>query len=86
MNVLVCPHCGRVNPPTARYCHHDGIALGTSGHSGPVDAGSSLFSSPFFFPSGRSCNNFNQLVLAAEEQWLLHERATMPDSWFLAGR
>src|SRR5262245_59698610 len=69
MNVLVCDHCGRVNPPTARYCYHDGIALGTTVAAGPVDAGSSLFPSPFIFPSGRTCHNVDQLVLAAEEQW-----------------
>jgi len=69
MNVLVCGHCGRVNPVGARYCHYDGIALGTGLEAGPVDVGSSVFPSPFVFPSGRSCRNFNELVLAADELW-----------------
>src|SRR5215207_11236788 len=67
---LVCRACQRVNPPEARYCYHDGVALGNgAAASGPVAAGSQPFLSPLVFPSGRPCRNFDELVLAAQENW-----------------
>ena len=36
---------------------------------GPVAVGSQAFSSPFVFPSGRACRNFNELALACQEEW-----------------
>src|SRR5262245_49508456 len=63
-----CPACHRVNPPQARYCFHDGVALGATS-VGPIRVGSRPFPSPFVFPNGRSCDNFDQLVLAIEDEW-----------------
>ncbi len=65
---LVCAQCSRVNPAEASFCYHDGAALaGRVG--GPVDAGSALFPSPFVFPDGQSCRNFDQLALACQQHW-----------------
>lgn len=63
-----CPTCSRVNPAEASYCYFDGIPL-SGRSSGPLRAGGVPFPHPFVFPSGRSCNNFNQLVLASQENW-----------------
>ncbi len=72
MNTL-CPQCHRLNPSGASYCYFDGLAL--DGHSAdvPVDGsainvGARPFSSPFVFPSGRACHNFNQLALGCFEE------------------
>ena len=67
---LVCRTCQRVNPAAAQYCYFDGAALlnGATG-LGPVAAGTQPFLSPFVFPSGRPCRNFDELVLAAQEEW-----------------
>src|SRR5947199_9613268 len=67
---LVCRRCSRANPPEAHYCYFDGIALGNgeAGH-GPVAVGTRPFPSPFVFPSGRACRNFDELVLAAQDHW-----------------
>jgi hypothetical protein len=79
MKIQVCSRCGHVNPPRAMYCHFDGLALGGEANGTVrLDSGSVLFLSPFVFPSGRTCRNFNELVLAAEEGWaesqeLLHD-------------
>jgi hypothetical protein len=67
---LVCRTCARVNPPEARYCYHDGVALdGRAADDGPVAVGAAPFPRPFVFPSGRSCRNFDELVLACETDW-----------------
>jgi hypothetical protein len=67
---LVCRNCSRPNPPEARYCYHDGVALDArAADRGPVDSGTQAFPHPFVFPSGRSCNNFDELVLASHELW-----------------
>jgi hypothetical protein len=64
----VCAQCSRVNPPDASYCYHDGAALaGRSG--GPVNAGSAPFPSPFVFPDGLACRNFDQLAVACQQHW-----------------
>jgi hypothetical protein len=66
----VCRVCARVNPAEARYCYHDGVALpGLGGAGGPVAVGSQAFHSPFVFPSGRHCRNFDELVLACDNEW-----------------
>jgi hypothetical protein len=83
MNIQVCSRCGHVNPPQALYCHFDGLALGNGGTRGPLDSGSSLFASPLVFPSGRSCHNFDELVLAAEDHW--GEALQLLRQGFLAG-
>jgi hypothetical protein len=65
---LRCRNCSRVNPPEARYCYHDGAVL--EGHqSGPIAVSAQPFLSPFFFPSGRQCRNFDELVLACDSEW-----------------
>jgi hypothetical protein len=64
----VCRACARVNPPEARYCYHDGVPL--DGHAtGSIAIGGQLFRHPFVFPSGRSCRNFDELVLACDTDW-----------------
>ena len=68
--VQVCTKCSRTNPPEAVYCHHDGFVLG--GHErrgGPVAVGAQLFRSPFVFPTGRTCRNFDELALGCQEEW-----------------
>src|SRR5436190_24119451 len=70
MKVHLCTRCGRANPLEARYCHQDGLALGTAtGDTLPLDAGALPFVSPFVFRNGRICNSFDELALAAEESW-----------------
>lgn len=67
---LVCRNCSRINPPEAHYCWWDGSALG--GHarsSGPIAVGAQPFFSPFVFPSGRQCHNFDEMVLACCGEW-----------------
>jgi len=84
MKIMVCSRCGHVNPPGAMYCHFDGLALGgeTNG-TGRLDSGSVLFLSPFIFPSGRTCRNFNELILAAEDNW--HEAQGLLQDGFIGG-
>jgi hypothetical protein len=65
---LVCAQCSRVNPPEAAYCYHDGTALaGRSG--GPLNPGSALFPTPFVFPNGQACRNFDQLSITCQQNW-----------------
>ncbi len=65
---LVCAQCSRVNPSEAAYCYHDGAALaGRAG--GPINAGAAPFPSPFVFPNGLSCRNFDQLASACQQNW-----------------
>src|ERR1700722_2720113 len=67
---LLCRKCSRVNPPEAFYCYHDGWVLDIQNSTrGPLDSGTQPFHSPFIFPSGRSCQNFDQLTLACHEKW-----------------
>src|SRR5579872_6867343 len=65
----VCRICCRVNPPEALYCYHDGAALDARRTAAPLDAGSQPFPAPFVFTSGRSCRNFDELLLACEDEW-----------------
>jgi hypothetical protein len=65
-----CSKCSRANPPDAVYCYYDGFVLaGHSKNGGPVAVGAQLFASPFVFPTGRTCRNFNELALACVEEW-----------------
>jgi hypothetical protein len=67
---VVCRVCTRVNPPEARYCYHDGVALpGQAGGAGPIAVGAQPFGHPFVFPTGRVCNNFDELALACDIHW-----------------
>src|SRR5262245_18126463 len=66
----VCSQCRRVNPPEASYCYHDGALLaGHSADGGAVKQGSQPFPTPFVFPSGVSCRNFDQLAMACQQHW-----------------
>jgi hypothetical protein len=65
-----CRTCSRANPDEALYCHHDGTALDDRpGLARPVAVGRRPFVSPFVFPSGRTCRNFDELALACEDDW-----------------
>ena len=65
---LVCAQCSRVNPVEAAYCYHDGAALaGRAG--GPINPGSAGFPSPFVFPNGQACRNFDQLAINCQQNW-----------------
>lgn len=66
--VQSCTKCGRANPPAGAYCHSCGVALGNSDRQA-VAAGSRPFNSPFVFPAGRTCRNFDELALACQEDW-----------------
>src|SRR5215813_12857882 len=67
---LVCRTCSRVNPLEARYCYHDGAALaGALGGSGPIAIGQQPFLTPFVFPTGRTCSNFDELAVACDTDW-----------------
>jgi hypothetical protein len=77
--VQTCTKCSRVNPRDAVYCYYDGMVLNGHGRAdGPVAVGVQAFSSPFVFPSGKVCRNFNELALACQDNWpaardLLHQ-------------
>jgi hypothetical protein len=84
----ISSNCARVNPAEAVFCYHDGSVLdGHSGTRGPLNSGAQPFPSPFVFPSGRACHNFDQLVLACHECWaealLLLQRGYLEN--FLSG-
>jgi hypothetical protein len=67
---LTCRNCSRINPPDAQYCYWDGAALRDhEQRSGPIAVGAQPFFSPFVFPSGRQCRNFDELVLACYGEW-----------------
>lgn len=59
-----CKSCSRTNPDDARYCYFDGALLNGHGSAGPLAIGTQPFPLAFVFPSGRSCQNFDQLALA----------------------
>jgi hypothetical protein len=68
--VQTCRTCFRVNPTEALYCYHDGTVLDCRRANGePLNTGRQPFPSQFVFPSGRICQNFDQLALACQEQW-----------------
>src|SRR5262245_46079098 len=64
-----CRACTRLNPPGARFCYHDGVALAGFGDAAPIAVGARPFLTPFVFPSGRSCGTFDELMLACEQDW-----------------
>ena len=65
-----CSKCSRANPADAVYCYFDGFVLaGHSQNDGPVAVGAQKFASPFVFPTGRQCRNFNELAVACVEDW-----------------
>jgi hypothetical protein len=67
---LTCGKCSRINPQEASYCYYDGSLLGgRSANGGPINVATQPFHSPFVFPSGLICRNFDQLALACQENW-----------------
>lgn len=65
-----CNKCSKLNPAEAVYCYNDGNLLG--GHTvngGPIQSGTHPFPTPFVFASGLACRNFDQLVVACQENW-----------------
>jgi hypothetical protein len=81
---LTCSKCARVNPDDALYCFHDGVALSNqSAASGPSQTGAQPFPHPFTFPSGKACNNFDQLALACQANW--NEAITLLRNGYMEG-
>lgn len=66
----ICTKCRRTNPADAAFCYFDGTPL-SNGHSsgGPVAIARQTFPRPFVFPSGKSCQSFDELALACQEDW-----------------
>jgi hypothetical protein len=65
--IHVCRQCRRANPPQAVYCYYDGVHLSLpSGNAIPatVNASTKPFTVPFVLPSGRVCQNMQQLAEA----------------------
>jgi hypothetical protein len=69
-----------VNPSDAVYCYFDGSYLQTAGQAlngggaaaaaaGPVRIGSQAFGKNFVFPSGVTCQTFDQLATACQKNW-----------------
>jgi hypothetical protein len=67
--VTLCKQCTRANPTEATYCYFDGVSLRSSRLEGPVDVAQAPFPSPFVFPSGEACENFDQLALTCQAHW-----------------
>lgn len=68
--VQICAQCSRLNPPEASYCYYDAVVLqGRVGPEGPLHPGSRLFPTPFVFPSGAACCNFDQLAQECQKNW-----------------
>ncbi len=65
----VCRTCARVNPLEAQFCYFDGVALDALRQGGPVAAGAKPFPTPFVFPSGRQCRNFDELARTCDTDW-----------------
>jgi hypothetical protein len=79
----VCPRCSRRNPPEATFCYFDGAGLPGAGREGRLQIGSLAFPTPFVFPDGEMCGNFNQLVTSCQRHWdvardLLHQGTMGP--------
>jgi hypothetical protein len=76
----VCRNCSRVNPPEAFYCYYDGAVLDGHGlNGGPIAVGAQPFLTPFVFPSGRRCRNFDELVLACDTEWQIAQNLLQND-------
>lgn len=66
---IQCPTCSKANPTNAAYCFYDGRSLGQVADAGPWWSGGMGFSTPFSFPDGQRCENFDQLALACDRRW-----------------
>lgn len=68
--MLRCPRCSRVNPTEALFCYHDGSPLGDpTRRRGVADPARQRFLAPFVFPSGLTCNTFDELALGIQSHW-----------------
>ena len=63
-----CGRCDRANPEGARFCYFDGQPLSVVG-GGPQDPGKLAFPTPFVFPSGTMCRNFDEFCLGVQQNW-----------------
>jgi hypothetical protein len=67
-SMYVCPLCHRANPAEAVFCHFDGIQLRAI--AGGFDPRSyTLLPHEFFFPSGRCCRTYDDLVRGCQDEW-----------------
>lgn len=64
---LVCPHCGRINAPHARFCYYDGASL--LANAAPIETARKTFLAPFVFPSGFSCNTYDEFAEGCQSHW-----------------
>jgi hypothetical protein len=64
-----CQVCLNTNPPEALYCYFDGRLLASDRPQGPLKLGLIPFPTPFYFPDGQPCANFNQLTLTCDYRW-----------------
>jgi tetratricopeptide (TPR) repeat protein len=64
-----CRICSRINPAEANYCFFDGVFLQGSQLLGPENVAQTPFARPFEFPTGDSCQNFDQLALTCQQHW-----------------
>ncbi|MGE3808036.1 MAG: hypothetical protein AB7K24_25525, partial [Gemmataceae bacterium] len=67
-----CSRCSRVNPDEASYCYFDGALLASGNGKnggGPVNIGAQRFPNKFVFPGGKSCQSFDELANACQDNW-----------------
>lgn len=69
MVIARCGRCDRANPEGARFCYFDGQPLSVVGAGGPQDPGKLAFPTPFVFPSGTMCRNFDEFCLGVQQNW-----------------
>jgi hypothetical protein len=67
MPILACPNCRRLNPAGAAFCHFDGVPLTLA--APPQDGPRRPFPHEFIFPSGRSCQTYDDLALSCQQEW-----------------
>jgi hypothetical protein len=65
----VCPRCKRANPAAAVFCHHDGAELVPAHGGGATADRAGRLLTPFFFPSGKRCDTFDELVQNCHDDW-----------------
>jgi hypothetical protein len=73
---LVCQHCARTNSADARFCYFDGASL--LGKAAPPEAARKTFLAPFVFPTGETCNTYDEFAHGCQRHWtvaldLLHK-------------
>jgi hypothetical protein len=66
MPPLTCPSCQHINPEVATYCYFDGALL-RGAQAGAIPQ--NQLAREFYFPSGRRCQTFDELVKGCQEEW-----------------